>query len=388
MGPSIGRRALLLAMASTPAFARAAVTAGPDPAPASLSAAARRSVRYFGAAVRPELLEQDSSLRQLVVRDCDHLTPEIHLKWDALEPAKGQYAYGPADSLLAFAQAHGLRVRGHTLLWDRSTPEWAKRELLEQRRWRLVAEHFARTMGRYGDRIGEWDVVNEPVDTEGGDAGLRLNTFHRAFGRGYVRDALIQAREIAPGARLLINDYGFEYANPVDRARREAFLRLLGELKASGAPLDGVGLQAHLDLGKGPLDARGLSAFFARLADLGLDVTVTEMDVKEDDYASSLGVRDGRVADEARRYLEIALSQPAVRGVVTWGLSDRHSWLSEGDGAGNPAPPGAAPPPLNRGLPYDDRYAPKPMYWAIRDALIGSSRAGFAYRAPRAGRVA
>ena len=73
--------------------------------------------------------------------------------------------------------------------------------------------------------------------------------------------------------------------------------------------------------------------------------------------------RDQKVADETRRYLETMLAFPQVRGVVTWGLSDRHSWLSE------PPQRQYADAPPNRGLPYDVDYRPKPMYHALSDAL-------------------
>lgn len=297
------------------------------------------------------------------MRDCDVLTPEIHLKWNSLEWRKGQFHYAPVDDILAFAEDHGMAVRGHTLLWDQSTPDWAKQDLLARRDWSLIAEHFGRVLGRYAGRIREWDVVNEPIDTEGGQHGLRRNVFHRAFGPAYVERALNEAREHAPDARLLINEYGFEYANPVDSDRRRAFVDLARRLRASDTPLDGVGVQAHLDLTKGPIDRAGLQDMMKALIDLGLDITVTELDVKEAPTPASTPVRDQRVADEARRYLDVVLDFAEVRGVVTWGLTDRHSWLSD-------APYRARPEgDMNRGLPYDADFAHKPMYWALAETL-------------------
>ena len=120
--------------------------------PISLSHAARSGGRYYGAAARADHLREDKALRAAVLRDCAVLTPEIHLKWNSLEWRKGQFNFAPVDDLLAFSDENGLRVRGHTLLWDQSTPDWAKREMLEHRDWRLMSEHFSRVLGRYGGR--------------------------------------------------------------------------------------------------------------------------------------------------------------------------------------------------------------------------------------------
>ena len=75
----------------------------------------------------------------------------------------------------------------------------------------------------------------------------------------------------------------------------------------------------------------------------------------------------------------MVLAEEGVRGVSTWGLSDKHSWLSEGDGAGGPAAKSRALP-LNRGLPYDTSFNVKPLYWAVKGCLDESGRSGVAYR--------
>jgi endo-1,4-beta-xylanase len=304
----------------------------------SLFELARSSGRYFGAAARIGDISSDSALREILLRDCSCLTPEIHLKWDSLEFTKGAFNFSPVDDLLRFAERHGKQLRGHTLLWEQSTPPWAKREILASRDWRLVAGHFSRLLSRYRGRIFEWDVVNEAIDTERGADGLRASCFYRAFGPHYVERALREARTLDPAARLLINDYGFEYENPVDEARRTAFVDLLIRLKDAGAPLDGVGLQAHLDLSKGRIRPATIERFVRAIADLGLDVTITEFDVKESAARAPFDVRDERVAEHVRDYLDVVLAQPALRGLVTWGLSDKYSWLSN-----TPDQPGRPP---------------------------------------------
>ena len=334
------------------------------------SRGAARDGRYLGAAVRIDQIEAEPRLAEAVLRDCASLTPEIDMKWDALQPGPGEWRTGPADGLVAFARQHGLAVRGHTLLWDQSTPAWVRARLeRDPGDWSLVADYFKTVLGRYGAFVDEWDVVNEPIDTGVRD-NLRATVFRKAYGPDYVARALHEARAHAPHARLVVNDYGFDYDNPVENARRAAFLRLLEDLKARGAPLDGVGVQAHLDLGKGPLKRELLAPFFSRIADLGLGIAITELDVKEHDLRGDVAERDRQVADHVQAYLDIALEQASVTGVTTWGLSDRHSWLQK-----QPVRPTASPAGLNRGLPYDGALTPKPVYWTIQQAMLDAKAA-------------
>jgi endo-1,4-beta-xylanase len=338
----------------------------------SLNDLAARTGRVFGAAVRIDQMKDEAALRRVVTSECGMLTPEIHLKWNSIEHRKGSIWYEPVDELVAIAEANNQQIYGHTLLWEQGTPDWALRELKSKKKWSLVEGHMERVLKRYGRAIKVWDVVNEPIDTQSGAKGLRKNTFHRAFGPGYIEEALHTARHFAPDARLMLNDYSFEYDNYVEDDRRAAFVKLLGDLKARGVPLDGVGLQAHLDLGKGKMKERTIDRFLNDIAAMGLEIYITELDVKERDYRATKEERDHRVADEVRRYLDVALDQPAVKGVTTWGLSDRHSWLKveRGDKVnkkryGNPAP--------NRGLPYDAGMQPKPMHGALAQAFANVS---------------
>ena len=218
----------------------------------------------------------------------------------------------------------------------------------------------------------EWDVVNEPIETGHRMDGLRRNVFLEAFGPDYIRRALVEARALAPRARLMLNEYSLEYDSREERDRRYLFLKLVEGLRRSGAPLDGIGLQGHLDLRKGTVATSSIAAFLRELAGMGLAIVVTELDVKEAEYTAPADRRDRMAADEVRRYLDTVLAEPAVTGVVTWGLSDRHSWLEvlEEDYRRFPGAwteRGWAG--LNRGLPYDASMRRKPMYAAIEAAL-------------------
>ena len=334
----------------------------------SLSAVFSRNHLYFGSAVRIEEVVKDRDFRDLLLRECDWLTPEVALKWAAVERSPGSFNFASMDALTYFALANKKRLRGHTLVWHKSVPQWAQSSLLEKDGWKLVQRYFQAALSRYDHAIAQWDVINEPIETGYRMDGLRNSVFLQAFGVDYIARALWEARRLAPEAKLMINEFGLEYDLRVERDRRYHFLKLLEGLKRAGVPIDGIGLQAHLDLSKGTLSADVLGRFLKEVADLGLFIVISELDVKEHEYILPVEQRDDRVADETKRYLEIALDQSAVRGLTTWGLSDRHSWLqvTQEDLARYPnAWKDGSSPGVNRGLPFDYSLKPKPMYRAI-----------------------
>ncbi len=334
----------------------------------ALQAAGARQLR-LGTCVASGQIETDPGTRRLVARLCSGLTPEYGLQWSSLEPAPGHRRFGPVDAIVDFATARGMTVTGHALLWDHGkhgwgTPDWVRQRLTDRADWSLVRRRFETVLGRYRETIPLWTVVNEPIETGHRADGLRANLFLRSFGPAYIGNALETARAFAPAARLMINEYSLEYENPVDRARRKAVLALIDDIRRRNLPLDALGIQGHLDLGKGGIDARALGRFLQQVADRGVEIHVTEMDVQERDFTLSLAERDRRVADETARFLDAVLDQPAVRSVTTWGLSDRHSWLR-----GNPNGLPAGESATNRGLPFDEAMRPKPMARAISQAL-------------------
>lgn len=297
------------------------------------------------------------------------------MKWAALAPAKECYDWTGADRLAKFARLNGQRLRGHALLWHRSIPDWAGPALAIGAEWPVIANHIRAVARRYGSVVDEWDVVNEPIELGARADGLRVSPFLAAFGREYIARALHDAHAAAPRARLFINEYDLEYPLADHQRRRDALLALARTLVAGGVPLHGIGIQAHLDLGKGPIDATMLRSFVGAIAALGLSVAITELDVKERDYTLPVAERDRLVAAHVAAFLSATLSEPGVTSLTCWGISDRSSWL-EVTAADRARFPGAwadgSSPGLNRGLPFDSDGRPKPMRGAIAGAMAAA----------------
>jgi endo-1,4-beta-xylanase len=236
----------------------------------TLGAAAATSGRYFGAALDPDALDE-KLYRDLAAAQLTSVTPENAMKWESVEPVRGQFRWRSANALVAFAKANGQKVRGHTLVWHSQLPLWlinggfSPEELKS-----LMVAHIATEAGRYRGAVYAWDVVNEPFADDG---GWRKSIWYDAMGPGYVAIALKAARAADPDAKLYINDYGVETAGPKMRALHD----LVASLKRDGVPIDGVGLQSHFVAGSAPAD---LPAVMADFAALGVDVAVTELDLR------------------------------------------------------------------------------------------------------------
>jgi endo-1,4-beta-xylanase len=151
-----------------------------------------------------------------------------------------------------------------------------------------------------------------------------------------------------------------EYSIPEQDDQRRAVLNLLTDLKSKDVPIHALGIQSHL-LTRYPFCATQFRQFLQEVADLGLKIMLTELDVTDSQLPADPHSRDQAVADIYEEYLSVALDEPAVTAVTTWGLSDRASWL-------NKAAPRADGLPV-RPLPLDENMNRKAAWWAIARAF-------------------
>lgn len=295
----------------------------------SLRQFASRKQLIYGAASGYAVLSSDPAFSAHFVKECEILVPENDLKWKRLRPTADEFDFAAADWLLKFAQTHRLQIRGHTLVWHLSLPDWLKETINSQNAERLLVKHIETVVGRYAGKMHSWDVVNEAI--EPGDEqpnGLRNSPWFQALGEDYIELAFRAAAEADPNALLTYNDYGLEYDTPENDARRDATLKLLERLKSDGTPVHAFGMQSHLDGVETRLNPVKLQTFLKDIASLGLKIMVTELDVKDVGLPAAIALRDRLVASAYEEYLNIVLNEPAVIAVLTWGLSDRYTWLS------------------------------------------------------------
>jgi endo-1,4-beta-xylanase len=170
-----------------------------------------------------------------------------------------------------------------------------------------------------------------------------------------------------PAAILVLNEFGFETGQTA-ASRRATVLQVIDYLLGQGVPVHALGVQAHLQYRNfaRQFNTTAYRNFLASVASRGLIIMITEMDVLDDGLKADPTTRDAGVADVYRRYLDVALDEPAVKVLMTFGLSDRYTWLQEDYPREDGAP--------RRPLPFDDELRPKPAYHALSDALDDARR--------------
>ena len=333
---------------------------------------AQRNGVVFGTAIATWMFEDDPFM-DLVAREAALIFTMDDFLWYQLKPSRdAPLNFGPGDAIVAKARENRQLVFGAHLVWDEGLGEgWAEGELFElseQEAREILFGTLEATVRRYRGRMAGWIVVNEIVaNGDEGERGMRTDyPWYQTIGREFVAEAFHLARANDPHATLVLNEFGFETVNEFgDRPepRRRNALKIIDELQRQNVPLDAFGVQGHLqaDHFKQRFDTKAYRRFLAEIADRGLDILITELDVLDDGLPANVRVRDAAIADIYERYLDTVLTEPAVKSVMPFGLSDRYSWLQEDF----PREDGAE----RRPLLYDSELNKKPAYWEVRESL-------------------
>ena len=322
----------------------------------SLKAHAARRGFLYGCAVNTDALAQDELYANLIREQANIVVAENAMKWAALRPSADTWDFAGADRLLAFAETHRMKIRGHNLCWHRQLPGWFAAEVNAGNARQFLVNHIQTVAGRYAGRMHSWDVVNEAVlPADGRPDGLRASPWLQLIGEDYLELAFRTARNADPQALLAYNDYGIEGEDGGSAAKRAAVLTLLRRLKARHVPIDAVGVQSHIEAGK--TYGAGLREFLAAARELELQIFVTEMDVNDRKVPGEIGARDLAVAASYSDYLRLVLGEAAVRVVMTWGITDRYTWLNGEDARADHQP--------ERCLPFDQNDMPTACFYSI-----------------------
>lgn len=315
---------------------------------------------FFGAAIEWAELA-DSGFRQRVLQECNMLVAENEFKFGGLRPAIDRFDFTQSDRLLGFARRHAIPMRGHTLVWHLALPDWfgqVNRRNAEQ----VLTEHIQTVIGRYRGQIHSWDVVNEAIEPgDGRRDRFRRSPWLEHLGTEYVELAFQAAATADPDATLVYNELGLESKHSDGETRRRAVLTLLERLLDQRIPVHALGIQSHLTGGVDYGRFEHLRPFLRDVASLGLKIFLTELDVSDQALPADVQERDRQIATIYYDYLSVMLAEPAVTAVLTWGLSDRYTWLS----SHVPRSDGNAVRPL----PLDDQLDRKLAWNAIARAL-------------------
>jgi endo-1,4-beta-xylanase len=326
----------------------------------SLRDAAQAAGMLIGTAVRPSHLSE-TPYTSMLAREFNMLEPEDALKWEVVHPERQTFDFSQADQAVDFAARHGMKVRGHTLVWHRQNPTWLTEEKYTSSELaRILEQHIKTVVGHYRGKIFAWDVINEAFD-ESHPGALRSTIWLDQPGIGlagnsysYIERCFRWAHEADPQALLFYNEAEAETVNP----KSDAIYAMVRDFRQRGVPIDGVGFQMHI--ANLHTDVASISDNIQRFTALGVQVHITELDVALPIDARGNARPDDlqRQADIYRQIANACLAHPGCTAIQTWGFTDKYSWI----GSHSKQTQGAA-------LLFDQNYQPKPAYEALRNAL-------------------
>ncbi len=291
--------------------------------------------------------------------------------WDFIEPVRGESRIDWFDREVATARRLGMRVGAAPVLWgtkEYGTPRWLPGERGELRR--VVDEHIRKTVART-DGVEDFEIVNEPLAPE-------RDLFAERLGDGYINDAFRTARQAAPGARLMLNEFGLFGNVARNNRNRDRYFDLAKRLIDSGTPIDVIGIQAHNN-GEW-FEPADVAETLARYGTLGRPLQISEFSAQTrefDDRSKPLAIsgdhrsglwNDDLQAEFCREFYTVAFGDPNVEAIVAWGLDDKRAWL-----------PGV-------GL-IDAQNRPKPAFEALRRLILEDWRTDLASRPNASGEV-
>lgn len=310
---------------------------------------------YFeiGVAIEPSFVDNPAQVA-LMKRHFSSITAENAMKWSSVQPTEGNFTFANADKIVNFAQANGMKVRGHTLCWHQQVPDWifrhngvaASKELVLER----LRTHITTVMTRYKGKVYAWDVVNEAID-DGGSV-YRNSSWYNICGEDFIFEAFRAARAADPAAKLFYNDY-----NATQTIKRDKIYALLQKLVAEGL-VDGMGLQGHwsMDYPGNNLITNAIDLYRS----LGIDLHITEMDVSiyagsEAQTAYTAEIAQKQAAAYSRYFSLLRNNKNFISNVTFWGLADNHTWLDNHPVSGR----------KNYPLLFDTALKPKSAYFEV-----------------------
>ncbi len=216
----------------------------------------------------------DQKADSVVRRHFNTIVAENCMKCEKIHPAEDRYFWDDADAFVDYGVRNNMTIIGHTLIWHSQLARWFPRDsagnyvsadVLKQR----MRDHITTIMTRYKGKIKGWDVVNEPILENG---SYRKSPFYDILGEEFIPLAFQYAHEADPDAELYINDYAMNVP-----AKREAYVRIVNDLKSRGLRIDGIGMQGHMGMDYPDLDE--FEASINAYAATGCNVMITEWDM-------------------------------------------------------------------------------------------------------------
>lgn len=304
--------------------------------------------KLIGTCASSAMLSRDVTYAELLAKEFNVLTAENDMKMHRIYPQRDHFSFAAGDKLVQFAEAHQMKIRGHTLLWHEAVPKWIKDATWGKDELSGIVQNYIKTtVGHFKGKVFAWDAVNEAIDH---DASLRKSFWYNSFGTDYIDNAFRWAKEADPDCLLFYNDFDADGLNK----KSDAVYELLKGMKQRGVPVDGVGFQLHVEANNYP-NIEDMRKNIQRLGALGLQVHFTEIDAR-----IKLPATPALLEQQKKCYqdlMRLCLSEKNCTAFISWGFTDKYSWVYyQFKGFGD-------------ALLFDKEFKPKPAYFGVQEVL-------------------
>lgn len=282
-------------------------------------------------------------------------TPNWYFTGGGLRPSATTYHFNDLDKIFAFAESHHMPVQVHHFLWgeEKWLPDWLKNSHYDkQQLMDLMHDHIMTVGGRYRGRVREWTVVNEAFSRNLHMFGLRDWWADNTGSMDYIDQAFTWAHQADPNAKLILNDFQNEGENDISNAMYD----YIKGAKARGVPIDGIGMQMHID-GTHPTQKDEVVSNMKRFGELGVEVYVTELDVNMNDVPADSMAKDQQQAKIYYEMMRACIESKVCHSFALLGITDKETWYNY------------LGIPDSRPLPFDNAYQPKAAFFEMRRAL-------------------
>jgi len=319
----------------------------------------------IGTAMNIKKILLDKQLQEIQLENFNSITAEDDMKMYNILPVEGKYHWIRTDSILQYAETNNLRLHGHNLIWQESTPAWVKEKALKDSIWfeGFLKDYIHTYVGRYKGKADGWDVVNEGFETKGGN--YRKTIWYEVLGEEYIAKAFTYAHEADPSAILFYNDFNIER----DTAKLHGVLRMIDKLKTKGVPISGIGFQMHIRM---DIPDEIIAYSLKKAAETGLQVHLSEVDIifnKHDDTENGgiqiySEITEDQLQDQAEKYKNLVKMYKEIvpksqqYGITFWGFNDRDTWIR---GFFNL---------MDWPCLFDYNLKPKPAYYGFQEGLM------------------
>jgi endo-1,4-beta-xylanase len=325
---------------------------------------------FFGTATDTNLF--NDSAYQTIARNKNEFglyVPENSQKWQPTEPKQEDFVFTNPDRVANQTKTNGQMFRCHTLTWHSQLPTFGKpptsltfqhlqsdqEPTVQNTTWTrdtltlAIQTHITNVMTHFKGQCYSWDVVNEALNDNG---TIRDDVFFQTLGTDYLPISFTAAAAADPAAKLYYNDFNLETLP----AKTAGALKIVQLLQAANVRIDGVGFQAHLDVGKTP-SMISLTATLNRFVALGLEVAFSELDIAHDKLPASASALQQQGTD----YVSVVGACLAVQkcvGITVWEFTDKYSWIP------------STFPGKGEACLFDANFTKKPAYTSVSNFLV------------------